>query len=143
MSGAAGHPSLRFCIAERLGVIGQEQRPVGRRLGVSGNTIGRWGSDPYAWGFHVVDMAVKDDDLRDALLAYLGVKKRLQGEAVRVRGDLFTTLTTCAALVQEVSKDLADGQIDRKERRRLLTLAKELHRILGERVIPDLEALHA
>lgn len=142
MSAAAGSPSLRFCIAERLGVIaGDGARPLGRRLGVAGTTISRWGSDPYAWGFHAVDVALRDSELRDALLDYLLGTKRHRGEGVRVQGDLLETLAVCGELVREISRDLRDGRITAQERRGLRKLAKSLVKILTERVIPDLEAL--
>ncbi len=143
MSAAAGHPLQRSRIAERLLALTEDgARSIGRQIGVAGSTVSRWEGDPYAWGFHAVDLAIKDDALRDLLIAYLTGETQASGEAVRVQGDLFAVLTSCTELMHEVARDLKDGRIDKREAARLLKLMRKVVQLIESRVIPDLEALH-
>jgi hypothetical protein len=142
MSAVPGHPLLRSRIAERLlHLAGDGARSVGRQLGVAGTTVTRWEGDVYAWGFHAVDLAIKDEELWAAIVAYHDGDQRVSGEAVRVRGDLFGVLTSCTELMHEVATALKDGKVDRIEAVRLLKLLRKIVQLIEARVIPDLEAL--
>jgi hypothetical protein len=44
--------------------------------------------------------------------------------------------------MHEVSTDLCDNKIDRAEAKRLLGLLRRIVKLIEDRVIPDLEALH-
>lgn len=145
MSAAAGHPSQRSRIAERLAVIAGDQgtRAIGRLLGVAGTTVSRWEGDVYAWGFHAVDLAIRDDELWAAIVGYREGDVPPVGEAVRVRGDLFSILTSCTELMHEVAQALKDGNVDRREAARLLKMLRRIVALITERVIPDLEVLDA
>lgn len=144
MSGTAGHPLLRSRIADRLATLAQDgQRALARKLGVSSSTANRWADgDPYSFGFHAVDLAISDDELWEAIVAYRHGDQRVSGEAVRVTGDLFAVMTSCTELMAEVVNDLRDGRITPAESKRLLKLLRRIVAMIDERVIPDLEALH-
>ena len=142
MSATPGHPLLRSRIAERLAAIkGDGSNALARLLGVSSSSTSRW-ETVHDFGWHVVELATRDDALRDHLIAYLTGDAPVSGEAVRVQGDLFQVLTSGTELMHEVAHDLKDGRIDKREAKRLLKMLRKIVQLIEARVIPDLEALH-
>lgn len=133
---------LRSRIAERLTALkGEGSNALARLLGVSTSTTSRW-ETVHDFGWHAVELATRDDALRDHLIAYLTGEAQVNGEAVRVHGDLFQVLTSCTELMHEVTCALKDGKVDRREAGRLLKLLRKVMQLIEGRVIPDLEALH-
>jgi hypothetical protein len=143
MSASPGNPLLRSRIAERLTALkGEGSNALARLLGVSGSTTSRW-ETPQDFGWYVIELATRDEALRDAVIAYLTGEATPSGEAVRVNGNLFQLLTHCTELMHEVATSLRDGRVDRREAMRLLKLLRHLVTLIETRVIPDLEAAHA
>jgi hypothetical protein len=144
VSATSGHPLLRSRIADHLTKLVEDHgaRALGRSLGIAGTTVTRWEGDPYAFGFHAVDLAISDDQLWELISAYRNGEMPVVGEAVRVQSDLFAVLTSCTELMHEVAADLKDGRITPPEAKRLLKLLRRVVVLITERVIPDLEALH-
>ncbi len=140
MSAAAGSPSLRSRIAERLGVVVVDQgaRAVGRQLGVDGTTVGRWSGDVYAWGFHAVDLAIKDDELWAAIVAYRdGDHIALYQEAKGIKISKGLAIQLAQSVFTANKADLET------EAAKLLKMLRRIVQLVTERVIPDLEALDA
>ncbi len=143
MSVAPGHPLLRSRIASAVayavGEIGQ--RPLGRRLGTSGNTVARWGEDLHAWPADCfLDLALHVPEIKEAIGAYFDGRELEQGEPIAATRAIFATIEDSAKLIHEASKDLADGHLDQAEARRLLPILETLHALLGQSAIPNVRA---
>jgi hypothetical protein len=132
-----GHPSLRFPIVEAIATVVEEsgQRPLGRKLGIAGNTVAARGSDLHAWPLaDGLDLGVLHAPLADAIVAYLrGVNLDAPAEPVAAISQGTEATKILIACVQVLVDVLDDRQITADEipkLHRLEELVRELQPLL-------------
>ncbi len=90
------------------------QRKLGRKLGKSGQTIGRWSSDLEQWkGKQLLDAAREDETLGGLVVAYVRDEQTTtaRGEAVAVVGDLMRVMGDGGVSINTIVQAVADGRV--------------------------------
>jgi hypothetical protein len=117
--GAVNRQALQSALAATVADAIEErgQRAVGRVIGASGQTVGRWGSDLHQWpAAELLTLADTDQHVAAALSA------RLSGSAPVGRGtdqDARSTLRDAGKTVSDLADALADGHIEDHEKPQL------------------------
>lgn len=120
MSDASNRHALQSRIEERLeGIVADNQRGLGRRLGKSGQTMARWAGDLDSWKARAfLNIAREDEQLGNAVCAYVrpGVEQTTRpGEAVSLHGDLLSMAGKAGESIGFVLEAVSDGRVSDEE----------------------------
>lgn len=127
MTALPGSRVLQFRLCEALESWLQERslRQAAGEVGVSPQTIARWGSDLEAWGFALVRLAIIDGRIRQSLVEFIIGEER-DSHPLRALSGVVELIAVMGLRVHELATAAADHEIDHDEASRLVTALDSL-----------------
>ena len=117
MTAPAGSSRVRLRLIRALEdfLANHTQDEIAGEVGCSRSSISRRDADPKAWGWDLVELAVRYPDLQRPLVDYVRGEQEPAGSPVRAMSSAFDALEQAGHGMGEISAAVQDGRIDPTE----------------------------